>query len=99
MLALVGLFFISIGTGGIKPCVFTFGGEQFRLPQQKEQLQNYSNKFMIAIYIGALSSSILTPELRHGVHCLGRDTCYPLSFGVPAVMMLTGIGIYSYYYY
>lgn len=26
---MVGLFLISIGTGGIKPCVVTFGGDQF----------------------------------------------------------------------
>jgi dipeptide/tripeptide permease len=29
----IGLFFISIGTGGIKPCVSSFGGDQFEKDQ------------------------------------------------------------------
>ena len=32
--ALVGLLLISIGTGGIKPCVSAFGGDQFKPSQQ-----------------------------------------------------------------
>jgi len=26
---MVGLFMIAVGTGGIKPCVSAFGGDQF----------------------------------------------------------------------
>ncbi|CAH1716129.1 peptide transporter family 1-like [Aphis gossypii] len=92
--ALLGLFFISTGTGGIKPCVFTFGGDQFRLPQQEKQLLHYATKFTIAINVGALMSTFLTPELRQSVHCFGKDTCFPLAFGVPAVLMLTAIAIF-----
>lgn len=29
VLAMVGLFLIALGTGGIKPCVAAFGGDQF----------------------------------------------------------------------
>jgi len=82
-----------MGTGGIKPCVFAFGGDQFRLPQQEKQLLHYTTKFTIAINVGALMSTFLTPELRQSVHCFGRDTCFPLAFGVPAVLMITAIGI------
>lgn len=28
-LSMVGLFLIALGTGGIKPCVAAFGGDQF----------------------------------------------------------------------
>ncbi|XP_026815501.1 peptide transporter family 1-like isoform X2 [Rhopalosiphum maidis] len=94
ILALLGLFFISMGTGGIKPCVFAFGGDQFRLPQQEKQLLHYTTKFTIAINVGALISTFLTPELRQSVHCFGRDTCFPLAFGVPAVLMITAIVIF-----
>jgi solute carrier family 15 oligopeptide transporter 1 len=38
-LALTGLFMIALGTGGIKPCVAAFGGDQFKLPEQEKQLQ------------------------------------------------------------
>lgn len=97
IIALLGLFLISVGTGGIKPCVFTFGGDQFRLPEQEKQLLHYTTKFMFAINVGALFSTFLTPELRQSVHCLGRDTCFPLAFGVPAVLMLTAIGNYYHF--
>ncbi|CAI6367983.1 unnamed protein product [Macrosiphum euphorbiae] len=94
IIALLGLFLVSVGTGGIKPCVFTFGGDQFRLPEQEKQLLHYTTKFTFAINVGALFSTFLTPELRQSVHCLGRDTCFPLAFGVPAVLMLTAIVIF-----
>jgi dipeptide/tripeptide permease len=34
-LSFIGLFLIAVGTGGIKPCVASFGGEQFKLPEQQ----------------------------------------------------------------
>lgn len=92
LVALLGLLFISIGTGGIKPCVFAFGGDQFRLPQQEKHLLNFTTQFMIAVNVGALISTFLTPELRQDVHCFGKKTCFPLAFGVPAMLMLCAIG-------
>eukprot|EP00102_Acyrthosiphon_pisum_P022006 XP_016659216.1 PREDICTED: peptide transporter family 1-like [Acyrthosiphon pisum] len=91
--SLFGLFLIAVGTGGIKPCVFAFGGNQFQLPEQEKRLLHYATKFSMAIDVGSLMSSFLTPELRQNVHCLGRDTCFPLAFGVPALLMFTAIGI------
>ena len=32
---MLGLLFIAIGTGGIKPCVSSFGGDQFPPSQVK----------------------------------------------------------------
>ncbi len=37
--SLIGLALIALGTGGIKPCVAAFGGDQFKLPDQERQLQ------------------------------------------------------------
>ena len=34
-MSFIGLFLIAVGTGGIKPCVASFGGEQFKLPEQQ----------------------------------------------------------------
>lgn len=92
-LAIVGLIFIAIGTGGIKPCVATFGGDQFQLPEQQDHLTRFFNRFVTAIYIGALISTFLTPELRRDVQCFGRDTCFPLAFGVLTLLMVTSLGI------
>jgi solute carrier family 15 oligopeptide transporter 1 len=40
---LIGLALIALGTGGIKPCVAAFGGDQFKLPEQERQLQVEQN--------------------------------------------------------
>ncbi|XP_050534146.1 peptide transporter family 1-like isoform X2 [Daktulosphaira vitifoliae] len=91
IIALIGLVLISIGTGGIKPCGCTLGGDQFKLPEQQEQLKYFFNRYIIAIYIGATISTFITPELRNTVHCFGKDSCFPLAFGVPAILMILAI--------
>lgn len=93
-IAIVGLILIALGTGGIKPCACTFGGDQFQLPEQQDQLAKFFNRFIIAIYIGSLISTFLAPELRKSGPCFGRDTCFPLAFGVLSLLMITAIGNY-----
>lgn len=91
-IALLGLFLIALGSGGIKPCVAAFGGDQFILPQQQQQLSNFFSVFYFSINSGSLISSFLTPILRSNVTCFGDKTCYSLSFLVPAVLMSISIG-------
>ncbi|KAL5232675.1 hypothetical protein ACI65C_000085 [Semiaphis heraclei] len=93
-LALLGLVLIAIGTGGIKPCVSSFGGDQFDLPAQEVYLQKFFSIFYFSINAGSLISTSITPELRKEVHCFGRTTCFPLAFGVPAVLMIIAIFIF-----
>lgn len=43
----------------------------------------------------------ITPILRKDVHCFGQDSCYPLAFGLPAILMLTAtivfiVGSFAY---
>eukprot|EP00092_Neocalanus_flemingeri_P016171 GFUD01017503.1.p1 GENE.GFUD01017503.1~~GFUD01017503.1.p1 ORF type:complete len:575 (-),score=146.79 GFUD01017503.1:38-1528(-) len=85
-LTFAGLGLIAIGTGGIKPCVAAFAGDQFVLPDQASQLQSFFSIFYMSINLGSLFSMIFGPMLRT-VHCLGEDDCYPLAFGVPAALM------------
>lgn len=63
--SLIGLALIAIGTGGIKPCVSAFGGDQFKLPEQERQLQTFFSIFYFAINSGALISTFVTPILRY----------------------------------
>ena len=91
--SLLGLFIIAVGTGGIKPCVSAFGGEQFVRPEQDRQLEQFFSYFYISINAGSLLSTLLTPILREDVQCFGQSSCFPLAFGVPAVLMLIAIGI------
>ncbi|CAB0011739.1 unnamed protein product [Nesidiocoris tenuis] len=93
-LALTGLFLIGAGTGGIKPCVSSFGGDQFVVPQQEKQLQQFFSVFYFSINAGSVISCFLTPMLRANVSCFGDDKCYPLAFGVPAVLMCLSVVIF-----
>ncbi|KAL1130535.1 hypothetical protein AAG570_011781, partial [Ranatra chinensis] len=87
-LSLLGLLLIAIGTGGIKPCVSAFGGDQFRLPEQEKQLATFFSIFYFSINLGSVASSYLTPILKKDVQCLDSTTCYPLAFGVPSILMI-----------
>jgi solute carrier family 15 oligopeptide transporter 1 len=88
----LGLFIIALGTGGIKPCVSAFGGEQFVRPQQDKQLEQFFSVFYFAINAGSLISTFVTPILREDVQCFGSNSCFPLAFGVPAVLMIVAVG-------
>lgn len=88
----VGLALIAIGSGGIKPCVAAFGGDQFKLPEQAAQIATFFSLFYFTINSGSLISTYLTPILRKDVHCFGDDSCFPLAFGLPAVLMIVAVG-------
>ncbi|XP_053658366.1 peptide transporter family 1-like [Anopheles marshallii] len=93
-MTVLGLLFIAVGSGGIKPCVSAFGGDQFKLPEQAAQLAKFFSLFYFAINAGSLISTTLTPILREDVHCFGENSCFPLAFGVPAVLMILSIVIF-----
>lgn len=90
-LTFLGLSLIAIGTGGIKPCVAAFGGDQFHLPSQQLLLQQFFSVFYFAINLGGFVGMIFTPVLRKGITCFGEDTCYAIGFGFPAILMLIAI--------
>ncbi|XP_044578742.1 peptide transporter family 1 isoform X2 [Cotesia glomerata] len=94
--SILGLLLIALGSGGIKPCVAAFGGDQFVLPQQEKYLAMFFSVFYFAINLGSLISTFLTPELRHGVKCFGEQTCYSVAFLVPAILMTTSIVIFLF---
>ena len=87
----VGLLLIAIGTGGIKPCVVSFGADQFTLPQQHEEMTTFFGIFYASINVGSMVSTVLTPIFRKE-SCMGEDSCYSLAFGVPAVLMFIAVG-------
>uniref|UniRef100_A0A8C0B3R9 Solute carrier family 15 member 2 n=8 Tax=Neoaves TaxID=3078114 RepID=A0A8C0B3R9_9AVES len=90
ILSMVGLFLIALGTGGIKPCVSAFGGDQFEEEHTSERSKFFSI-FYLSINAGSLISTFVTPVLRGDVKCFGED-CYALAFGVPAALMVLALG-------
>uniref|UniRef100_A0A8C6VG82 Solute carrier family 15 member 2 n=1 Tax=Naja naja TaxID=35670 RepID=A0A8C6VG82_NAJNA len=92
ILSMTGLSLIALGTGGIKPCVAAFGGDQFEEKHVQERNKFFS-VFYLAINAGSLISTFLTPVLRGGVQCFGGD-CYALAFGVPAALMIVALVVF-----
>ncbi|XP_053259700.1 solute carrier family 15 member 2 isoform X1 [Podarcis raffonei] len=92
VLSMTGLTLIALGTGGIKPCVAAFGGDQFEEEHGQERSKFFS-VFYLSINAGSLISTFLTPVLRGDVECFGGD-CYALAFGVPAALMVIALIVF-----
>ncbi|KAM6892812.1 solute carrier family 15 member 1b [Lycodopsis pacificus] len=93
-LSMVGLMLIALGTGGIKPCVAAFGGDQFQDHQEKQR-STFFSIFYLSINAGSLLSTIITPILRAqecGIYT--QQKCYSLAFGVPAALMVVALIVF-----
>ncbi|XP_064264461.1 solute carrier family 15 member 1 isoform X2 [Passer domesticus] len=93
-LSVVGLILIALGTGGIKPCVSAFGGDQFEDDQEKQR-GTFFSLFYLSINAGSLLSTLITPTIRAsqcGIH--SKQECYPLAFGVPAILMAVALVVF-----
>lgn len=94
VLSMTGLFLIALGTGGIKPCVAAFGGDQFADHQEKQR-RTFFSVFYLCINGGSLLSTIITPILRAqecGIYT--KQKCYSLAFGVPAALMVVALVVF-----
>ncbi len=74
-----GLSLIAFGSGGIKPCVSAFMGDQFR-PDQGHLLQKAYGAFYWSINFGSFFSFLIIPWVKnhHG---------YSWAFGIPGILM------------
>lgn len=81
----------ALGSGGIKPCVAAFGGDQFKMPEQAKYMLTFFSLFYFSINLGSFISTFITPILRSDVKCFQEDDCYPLAFGVPGALMVLSI--------
>ncbi len=85
-----GLFFalslIALGSGGIKPCVSAYVGDQFR-PEQSKLLERVYGLFYWMINLGSTTSTLLIPELlaRYGPR---------VAFAVPGVFMALALLVF-----
>ncbi len=75
----IGLGLISVGGGGIKPCVSAHVGDQFGRRNQ-HLLTKVFGWFYFSINFGAMFSSLLTPKLL-------EEFGPGVAFGVPGVLM------------
>ncbi len=75
----VGLALVAFGSGGIKPCVSAFVGDQFK-PEQSHLLQKAYGAFYFSVNFGSFFSFLVIPRLA-------REASYAWAFGVPGILM------------
>lgn len=82
----VALYMIALGTGGIKPCVSSFGADQFDETDETERKRKTSffNWFYFSINIGALIASSVLVWIQMNVG-------WGWGFGIPAVAMAIAV--------
>ena len=94
ILSLLGLFLISFGTGGVKPCLVAFGGDQYKLPEQEKGMKKYFSLYYFISSSASLLSTLLTPILAEEIRCFGDDSCYPLAFSVTGFLMFVSVIVF-----
>jgi POT family proton-dependent oligopeptide transporter len=81
-----GLILLAIGSGGIKPCVSAFVGDQFG-PGQERQLAKAYGLFYWSINFGSFFSFSFIPYIR-------EKTSYAVAFLIPGIFMLAATAIF-----
>uniref|UniRef100_A0A0E0KB02 Peptide transporter n=1 Tax=Oryza punctata TaxID=4537 RepID=A0A0E0KB02_ORYPU len=83
----VGLYMIALGSGGIKPCVSSFGADQFddTDPVERTKKGAFFNWFYFAINIGSLISGTVLIWVQ-------QNRGYGIGFGIPTIFIALAIG-------
>ncbi|GAA0185530.1 transporter [Lithospermum erythrorhizon] len=86
----LGLYLVALGTGGINPCVSSFGADQFDDSDHDERVKkgSFFNWFYFCINIGAFVSSSLLVWIQENIG-------WGVGFGIPTLIM--GIAISSFF--
>ncbi|ORZ07732.1 POT family-domain-containing protein [Lobosporangium transversale] len=92
-LTFLPMIIIAIGTGGIKPCVSSHGGDQY-LPSQEAAKDFFFNIFYVSINVGALLTQFIVPEISK-IHCYGQETCFAGAFLLPTLVFACAYAIFA----
>ncbi|KAJ3685179.1 hypothetical protein LUZ61_014343 [Rhynchospora tenuis] len=86
----LGLYLVALGAGGIKPCVSTFGADQFddTDPIERSKRASFFNWLGFFVNIGALLSGTILVYIQDNYG-------WGLGFGIPTLFM--GISIVSFF--
>ncbi|KAI9297173.1 PTR2-domain-containing protein [Neoconidiobolus thromboides FSU 785] len=91
---LFSLYLIGIGTGGIKPCIASHGGDQFP-PSHYHLLSRFFLFFFWAANIGSMFAGILSPIIKDNITCFGTK-CYFASFGLCAIVLAISLTFFIF---
>ena len=92
----LGLFLIAVGTGGIKPCIWPFGADQFDDTDHREKASkgSFFNWNYFTSNIGALLSVIILVWTEENVGWgIGYGIC-ALFIGIAIIIFFLGTPIY-----
>ncbi|MDR1498130.1 MAG: POT family MFS transporter [Puniceicoccales bacterium] len=82
----VGLAFIAVGAGGIKPCVSAFMGDQFGENQGRAVARAYA-AFYWCINIGSLGAFLIIPWVKD-------EYGYGWAFAIPGILMAVATAVF-----
>ncbi|KAL3719955.1 hypothetical protein ACJRO7_004875 [Eucalyptus globulus] len=85
----IALYLIALGTGGIKPCVSSYGADQFDDADEAEKKRkgSFFNWFYLSINIGALIAESVLVYIQDNVG-------WALGFGIPAAAMAIAVATF-----
>ncbi|PPR96701.1 hypothetical protein GOBAR_AA23951 [Gossypium barbadense] len=86
VMTFLALYLIALGTGGIKPCVSSYGADQFNDTDEKEKTHKSSffNWFYLSINIGALIAGSVLVWVQDNVS-------WGWGLGIPAIAMAIAV--------
>ncbi|CAM8958553.1 unnamed protein product [Rhodiola kirilowii] len=86
VICFAALYLIALGTGGIKPCVSSYGADQFDDAEEteKKHKSSFFNWFYFSINVGALIAASLLVWIQENVG-------WGWGFGIPAVTMAIAV--------
>ncbi|KAF2078111.1 hypothetical protein CYY_000582 [Polysphondylium violaceum] len=85
---ILGLLLIALGTGGIKPVISAFCGDQFG-PHQAKLLANIFQVFYWCVNLGSAFSTIITPIVR-------TNLGYWVAFLIPSCLLVVSISVFVF---
>ncbi|XP_039285980.1 peptide transporter 3 isoform X2 [Nilaparvata lugens] len=95
LLLIPGLLMVAIGTGGLKPCIAIFGGDQFSTISQKRKFYNhYISLYFWLVNLGTLFGMLVVPLLRN-LRAFNEDLCYMYSFALPSLVITLSVILFK----
>ncbi|XP_062114608.1 protein NRT1/ PTR FAMILY 8.3-like [Humulus lupulus] len=96
---LVGLSLIALGTGGVKPCVAVFGGDQFDEYDLRERRMkgSYFNWFYFATCVGIFVASFFIVRIQYTSAWSVGFLVPALSMGISIAFILSGTPFYRFH--
>ncbi len=83
------LYLIALGTGGIKPCVSSFGADQFDStnPAEAALIPRYFNYFYAAINVGAIVATLFLVYIQ-------EEISWALGYAIPAGTFIFAVFVF-----